>query len=405
MSLSHLHSLNGVGQRPELELADILKRYLPEYRKSHGISFWQEKALYAIQVCRTSICGGHIEICDKCSYEHPVYNSCHNRHCPKCQGISRRRWVAARLGELLPVPYYHVVFTLPHRLNNLALYNKRLVYDLFYRAAAYTLVKFGNDAKYLGAQLGFMGVLHTWGKGLCYHIHWHFIIPGGGLTDEGQWVNLPYRDKYLFNTYAMSKVIRARFIKLLRKAYNNGELVIPDAETPLENPAMFEYFLNDIAGECWVNYTKRPFGGPEQVVKYIGRYTHRVALSNNRLLSIDGGKIRMQVRDYKKGGVSVPIELTATEFIRRFLMHILPKGFRKIRYGGFMAPAIRREKLKLALRILQPERPDVPGKELLPELDDTAIGKCPKCQRGNMRVIEIDRRNLRYHWLAWVDSS
>jgi len=204
MSICSLHTKKFTGSRPKYELADILKRYLPLYLKSHRISLWQNKILNAIQTCRTAECGGHIEVCDHCAYMQPAYNSCHNRHCPKCQGIARRKWVEERLQELLPVPYYHVVFTLPHRLNTLALYNKRLIYNLFYHAAAYTLLKFGKDPKYLGAQLGFTGVLHTWGKALCYHIHWHFIVPGGGLTEEGKWIPLPYSDNFLFPVKAMS---------------------------------------------------------------------------------------------------------------------------------------------------------------------------------------------------------
>jgi hypothetical protein len=408
MSLCIIHSSKATCKRPKLELADIFKRYLADYLKKHRISLWQKKVLYDIQVCRTAMCGGHIEVCDHCDYEQPAYNSCHNRHCPKCQGIARRRWVAARLQELLPVPYYHVVFTLPHRLNNIALYNKRLVYDMFYKSAAYTLLKFGRDPKWLGAQLGLIGVLHTWGKGLCYHIHWHFIIPGGGLTDDGQWQELPYDDKFLFPPKAMSKVVRARFIKLLRKAYNNGKINMPDSEEPLQSPAMFEYFLNDVASDKWVNYCKRPFGGRERVLKYIGRYTHRVAISNHRLINIKDGKIRFFVKNYKKGGATEPIALTADEFIRRFLMHILPRRFRKIRYAGFLAPAIRDEKLRLAKQSLQDshckarsEAINIHGVDLL--LDP--IEKCPRCHIGRMRSINIDQHTMRTNWMAYINSS
>ena len=376
------HTVKSGRQKTGFELADILRRYLPGYLKTHNISLWQRKILYDIQICRTAACGAHLEVCDHCSYEQPAYDSCHNRHCPKCQGITRRRWVSARLEELLPVPYYHVVFTLPHRLNDIALYNKRLLYNLFYYAAAYTLLKFGKDPKYLGAQLGFIAVLHTWGKGLCYHIHWHFIVPGGGLTEDGQWVNLPYSDKYLFPVTAMSEVIRARFIKLFRKAYEQGELIIPDSREDLSNPVMFEYFLNDLASDKWVNYAKRPFGSPEQVVKYIGRYTHRVALTNNRLLDMEGGKIRFLVKDYKNGGKTEEMTLSADEFIRRFLLHALPKRFRKIRYGGFLASAVREANLELARRSL-------PVEDILVEQthdwqgDD--VEKCPQCHIGKMR--------------------
>ncbi len=376
------HTVKSGRQKTGFELADILRRYLPGYLKTHNISLWQRKILYDIQICRTAACGAHLEVCDHCSYEQPAYDSCHNRHCPKCQGITRRRWVSARLEELLPVPYYHVVFTLPHRLNDIALYNKRLLYNLFYYAAAYTLLKFGKDPKYLGAQLGFIAVLHTWGKGLCYHIHWHFIVPGGGLTEDGQWVNLPYSDKYLFPVTAMSEVIRARFIKLFRKAYEQGELIIPDSREDLSNPVMFEYFLNDLASDKWVNYAKRPFGSPEQVVKYIGRYTHRVALTNNRLLDMEGGKIRFLVKDYKNGGKTEEMTLSADEFIRRFLLHALPKRFRKIRYGGFLASAVREANLELARRSLQVEDILV---EQTHDWQGDDVEKCPQCHIGKMR--------------------
>ena len=396
------HSVKSGRQKTGFELADILRRYLPGYLKTHNISLWQRKTLYDIQICRTAACGAHLEVCDHCSYEQPAYDSCHNRHCPKCQGIARRRWVSARLEELLPVPYYHVVFTLPHRLNDIALYNKHLLYNLFYSAAAYTLLKFGKDPKYLGAQLGFIAVLHTWGKGLCYHIHWHFIVPGGGLSKDGQWRDLPYSDKYLFPVTAMSQVIRARFIKLFRKAHGQGELTLPDSREELNSPVMFEHFLNDLASDKWVNYAKRPFGSPEQVVKYIGRYTHRVALTNNRLLDMEDGKIRFLVKDYKNGGKTAEMTLSADEFIRRFLLHVLPKRFRKIRYGGFLASAVRETNLELARRSL-------PAQDIVVEPthdwqgDD--VEKCPQCHIGTMRNPAIVDRLLEDDSTVYLDTS
>ncbi|MCG8603523.1 IS91 family transposase [bacterium] len=390
MGDSRIHSEN---QRPAMELADILKRYLPSYLKRHNVSTWQRKILFDIQICRTAACGGHIEACDHCDYRQPAYNSCHNRHCPKCQGIARRRWVSARLKEIFPVPYYHVVFTLPHRLNNLALYNKHLIYHLFYRAASYTLLKFGKDPRYVGGQIGFIGVLHTWGKGMCHHIHWHFIVPGCGLTDDGDLIVSPNRDKFLFPVIAMSKVVRGRFIKLLKKSYYQQELTIPDCEQALTSPVMFEYFLNDLASDEWVCYAKRPFGGPEQVVKYIGRYTHRVALSNKRLINIDGGRIRFQVKDYKDGGKMEEMTLEADEFIRRFLLHVLPKRFRKIRYGGFLAQAVREEKLQLARQSLDYETKQQFQTAITTALDEwtTDLAEtCPNCDVGTLRTLEIN---------------
>ncbi|MDW7679438.1 MAG: IS91 family transposase [bacterium] len=408
MSLCLAHTSRSVGNRPKYELADILKRYLPRFRKTHRISRWQEKILYDIQICRTVSCGAHIEICTHCEYRQPAYNSCHNRHCPKCQGIARRKWVESRLKELLPVPYYHIVFTLPHRLNDLALYNKELIYNLFYQAAAYTLLKFGKDPKYLGAQLGFIGVLHTWGKGLCYHVHWHFIVPGGGLTESGQWINLPCSDKFIFPSLAMSKVIKARFIKQLRKLYNKKQLNIPDNCEYLNSPVMFEYFLNDLASDQWINYAKKPFGGPEQAVKYIGRYTHRVAIANNRLLDINSGKISFEVKNYKKGGIKEAVRLSADEFIRRFLLHILPKRFRKIRYGGFLARSVSDKKIEQARSQLVTEATESRINEI--ELvsngwDIKATDRCPKCQIGIMRAIDIDKNAKVRNWHAYIGCS
>ncbi|MFZ5517400.1 MAG: IS91 family transposase [Candidatus Zhuqueibacterota bacterium] len=407
MSSCRAHSSKTVGNRPKYELADILRKYLPLYKTKHRLSRWQKKILYDIQVCRTADCGAHLEVCDVCHYQQPAYNSCHNRHCPKCQGIVRRQWVAARLKELLPVPYYHVVFTLPHRLNTLALYNKRLIYNLFYHAAAYALLKFGKDPKFLGGQLGFIGVLHTWGKGLCYHIHWHFIIPGGGITQDGDWKALPYHDKFLFPGTAMGKVIKARFIKLLRKAYLKGKITFPTGNESLQNVVMFEYFLNDIASDNWVSYAKSPFGGPKQVVKYVGCYTHKVALSNNRLIDISGGNIHFYVKNYKKGGSKESCNLSAEEFIRRFLLHILPKRFRKIRYGGFLAQAIREEKIEQIRQSLgikrENEHRDSADREVSKLKDDLFI-KCPKCQIGHMRSVE-DFKPIKQHiWSVYNNT-
>lgn len=395
-------SVKSERQEVRHELADILRRYLPNYLKTHNISLWQHKILYDIQICRTAACGAHLEVCDHCSYEQPAYDSCHNRHCPKCQGITRRRWVSARLEELLPVPYYHVVFTLPRRLNDIVLYNKRLLYNLFYSSAAYTLLKFGNDPKYLGAQLGFIAILHTWGKGLCQHIHWHFIVPGGGLTRDGQWVNLPYSDKFIFPVTAMSKVIRGRFIKLLRRVYEKGQITIPDSREDLTDPVMFEYFLNDLASDNWVNYAKRPFGGPEQVVKYIGRYTHRVALANNRILDIENGRILFLAKDYKQDGKTVQMTLSANEFIRRFLLHILPKRFRKIRYGGFLASAVREENLKLARCSLWVDNSIV---EETYDWESDNAEKCPQCHVGTMRTLPAVDHLLAGASTVYFDSS
>lgn len=393
MAISSSQSQTAHSNRPTYELAQILRQYLPQYLRSHRISPWQRKILHQIQVCRTAYLGGHLEVCDHCAYEEPAYNSCHNRHCPKCLGIARARWVSARMEELLPVPYYHLVFTLPHRLNTLALYNKTLLYNLFYEAVSYTLLRFGRDAKHLGAQIGFIAVLHTWGKGLCTHIHWHVILPGGGLTDDSQWRALPHHDKFVFPVHAMSRVVRARFIKLLRNAYDRGELEIPQAYDELRNEVMFEYFLNDLAADKWVCYAKPPFGGPEQVLKYLGRYTHRVALSNHRILGIAQGRIRLNTKNYRQGGRLEITELSAEEFIHRFLDHTLPKRFRKIRYGGFLVCTVRQAKLAQARQALGVAKPALEPAGTEPESLEVSLSeekhRCPKCGFGVMQAVAL----------------
>lgn len=389
---------SNTSQRPRYEIADILRRYLPQYLKSHRISAWQHKILYDLQACRTAALGGHIAKCDRCAYQEPAFNSCHNRHCPKCLGMARSRWVKARLQELLPVPYYHLVFTLPHRLNTLAQYNKKLLYDMFYAAVAYTLLRFGRDPKHLGAEMGFIAVLHTWGKGLCTHIHWHVILVGGGLSDDGKWQPLPDHDKFAFPVFALSKVVRGRFLKLLRLAYERGKLVVPAAEAELASGQMFEYFLDDLAHDRWLTYVKRPFGGPEQMVKYVGRYTHRVALTNNRLLSIANGQIQLRGKDYRNNGRPEVITLSAEEFIRRFLNHTLPKRFRKIRYGGFLAANVREKKLEMARRALGIASSDegmTSGVTTAAEQDaDDSEHRCPQCRIGTLRPVAIPLPSL-----------
>ncbi len=387
---SHSSRSNDQNEKPKYEIADILRIYLPEYLKNHKLSPEQLQAVSDIMNCRTSILGYHKLKCDKCGYESIEYDSCRNRHCPKCQGTKRLQWVEDRLSELLPVPYYHSVFTMPHTLNIIALYNKRIIYDIFLQSCGITLKDFAQDPKYLGAKVGFVGILHTWGQQLWTHIHAHFIIPGGGISIDGKrWVNLPYNKNFIFPVKAMSGRMRKIFSEKLQKAYDNGELVFPDDLSHLKAPANFKRFLNKVAWDKWINYVKKPFSSPEKVVKYIGRYTHRVAISNHRIVDITNGKVTFWYKEYKDGNVTSKIMIVkAEEFIRRFLLHILPKGFKKIRYFGFMSNGLRRKCIQLAKELLQVITTEVTESISAFHSILEKLFKCPNCSIGMLQLTE-----------------
>lgn len=392
---SHLHEYDCEKAKSDrstdrYEVADILQLYLPEYLKNHKLSPEQLKAVNDIKNCRTSVLGYHKLKCCECDYESIEYNSCRNRHCPKCQGTKRLQWVEERLAELLPVCYYHSVFTMPHTLNVIALYNKKIIYDIFLQSCGITLKDFAKDTKYLGAKIGFVGILHTWGQQLWSHIHAHFIIPGGGISEDGKsWKHLPYNNKFLFPVKAMSRRMRNIFSLKLQSAYDNGELFFPDDLSHLKDPKNFERFLNNIAWDKWINYVKKPFSSPEKVVKYIGRYTHRVAISNHRIVDIKNGNVTFKYKEYKDGNVTPKImTMKAEEFIRRFLLHILPKGFKKIRYFGFMCNGLRSKCIQLAKELLN---------VIVTETDESIsafhsilekLFTCPNCNSGTLELSE-----------------
>jgi hypothetical protein len=384
-------------KRPKYELADIFSRYWSKYKETHKTSPEQNKVVTAIQRCRTSKLGGHIEVCTnkECDYTTHAYNSCRNRNCPKCQGPKQLEWVRQRLLELLPIPYFHHVFTLPHILNPLALCNKEIIYDLFFKSCSYTLKAFSRDPKFLNAQLGFIGIIHTWGQQLPYHIHIHFIITGGGIAyDNSRFIRLPYQEKFMFPSEAMSRMIRGRFEKLLQKAYDEGKLRFPGELAEIKSPDAFKRFRKKVGQQAWYNYTKEPFAGPEQVVKYISRYTHRVAISNHRLLGIDKGQVTFRYKDYQdkdKHGIPKTKELTlsAESFIQRFLWHIVPSGFKKIRHYGFLSPGCRKEKLPFARSLLEVLSEHtilcIKGvKEWLDQFGPFLDRICPKCKTGTL---------------------
>jgi hypothetical protein len=318
-------------------VADVFRLYGHEYRCSHGMTQKQHSVMSAIENCRTSTYGYHIDQCNACGHVEYEFNSCRDRHCPKCQAVSRKKWVESRLEDILPVAYYHVVFTLPHLLHPLISYNRALIYDLLFSRAAQTLLTFGRDPKWLGGEIGFYGVLHTWGQKLWKHPHIHFIVPGGALTGDGCWVEPRYPNKFLFPIRALSQVFRGKFVGGVKNAYYGGDMRIPE-DLGIVNADQFEKWIDKLVSRNWVVYCKPPFSDAEQVVRYIGRYTHRVAISNTRIIEVANGKVQFWYKDYRAGCKAwKTMWLTAPEFIRRFLDHVLPVGFHKIRHYGFLA--------------------------------------------------------------------
>ncbi|MEA3359248.1 MAG: IS91 family transposase [Thermodesulfobacteriota bacterium] len=365
-----------------LEVADIFRQYGPEFRANHSLSKKQHSVMFDIERCRTAELGYHVDVCSECGYTEHAYNSCHNRHCPKCQGITQHKWVKARLNDILPIPYYHAVFTLPHKIFPISLYNKVIFCELLFECAAQTLLQFGKDPRHLGALIGFYGILHTWGGKLWQHLHLHFIVTDGGLDEKGKWVEPKYKGKFLFPVCALSQVFRGKFIEGLKSAYYKGKLMFPDEFSHLKEPQLFEAWIDELIARDWVVFTKPPFLSPEEVVKYIGRYTHRVAISNNRLISIKDGQVRFRYKNYKKKGFKgyswEEMTLPAEEFIRRFLMHILPEGFHRIRHFGFLANGRCKTAVKKIREMLAP-REHKPS-----DLKDFAGIPCPVCKKGIM---------------------
>ena len=375
-------------------LRAILDTYLADYLATHALSSYQKLVVTAIRLCRTKALGGHVYRCTDCGYRQYEYDSCRNRHCPRCQVYQKVKWVSARLSELLAIPYYHTVFTMPHSLNTLALYNKALLYDMFFKATSGALNAFAQDPRFLGAKPGFIGILHTWGQALNQHIHLHYIITGGGLSSDGRrWVNLPYRKKFLFPAKAVSMRVRREFAKLLWKAYREDKLVFPDEMAYLAEPSCFDRFLKKIAWENWLCYMKEPFGSPEVVVKYIGRYTHRVAISDSRINSISDGRINFDYKKYQNG-IVYPGKMTldAEEFIRRFLLHVIPSGFKRIRHYGFLAAGERTKALAAARSLLEAAAQKLADAQSAFDAwftDSDNRLSCPQCQRGLLQVCEI----------------
>lgn len=376
-----------------VEIADIVRRYGDAYIEhlGRGLPYRYLRVLIDIARCRTSAMGGHIVGCTNCEFLRCAYNSCRNRHCPKCLGSARWRWTAAREAEFLAVPYFHIVFTLPHQLAPLALANQCVVYNLLFKAAAQTLSEVAADPQHLGAKIGFLAVLHTWGQKLNHHPHVHCVVPGGGLSPDGtRWIAASH--KYFLPRKALSIVYRAKFLDLLYRAYAAGDIDCRGKLSPLSNPVAFKRHLASSKRHNWVVYTKRPFGGPVQVVRYLARYTHRVAISNSRILSLDDGRVSFLYKDYADGNVTKIATLSALVFIRRFLMHVLPPGFQRIRYYGFFANRNRKRNLELCRRLIAAEPGSVatlpqPTPDASDDADPTPPGCCPACRVGRLTVL------------------
>jgi len=380
-------------ERPALEIADILRRHGAAYVRTHEgrLGRVEKRVMSAITACRTAALGGHVEACDDCGATRIAYNSCRNRHCPKCQGSARATWLAARQAELLPVPYFHIVFTLPQPVATIAFQNKRLVYAILFRAAAEAMTRLAANPRRLGAGIGGLAVLHTWGQALTHHPHLHCVVPGGGLAPDGtRWI--ASRPDFFLAVKPLSRLFRRLFLERLAAALAAGDLGFFGELAPLADPAAFAERLTAMRRIDWVVYAKKPFGGPAQVLAYLGRYTHRVAIANSRLVALDETHVAFAWKDYHDGGATKVMRLQAGEFIRRFLLHVLPDGFHRIRYFGFMANAHRAAKLALCRSLSGGSGADTASQSAAPSASSpagsitVAIPACPHCG-GVMHIV------------------
>jgi hypothetical protein len=379
--------------RDGLEVADVFRRFGRPFRDQHGmsLSFARRRAMLDIERCRTAALGGHVERCGDCGHQRIAYNSCRNRNCPKCQGLARAQWLADRRAELLDVPYFHVVFTVPEPVATIAFQNQTVVYDILFRAASETLRRIAADPEHLGAEIGLLAVLHTWGQNLLQHPHLHCLVPGGGIAPDGQsWIAC--RSGFFLPVTVLSRMFRGLFLQYLERASAAGELRFFSEHRHLHEPAAFRRYLAPTRDTEWVVYAKRPFAGPAQVLDYVGRYTHRVAISNNRLVSIAGDGVSFRWRDYRDGSRQKTMTLHGGEFIRRFLIHVLPDGFHRIRYFGFLGNSHRARKLALCRDLLRmaPAKlaePHPDYRDRYEALTGMSLRQCPHCLIGTMVVI------------------
>jgi predicted Zn-ribbon and HTH transcriptional regulator len=382
-------------QRNGLEVADIFREYGPAYQRAHNLPLVQLKAMSAITACRTKALGGHLQECDTCGAEVPAYNSCRNRNCPKCQWLAKEKWLVNRKKELLPVSYFHVVLTIPDLLNLLIRYNEKLIYDIVFKAGSETLLTLGQDRKHLGADMGFIAILHTWGSNLIDHPHLHCVVPCGGLSEDAmEWLwprKSKKRKKFFVHVNVISDLFKKKFLHYLNLANQKGELKLDGQVAYLQHPGEFDKLKIRLYGKTWVTFCKQPFGGPEQVLEYLSRYTHRVAISNHRLIKVENCRVYFKWKNYRKGGKLEETSLEVFEFIRRFLLHVLPNGYFKIRYYGILASR-NRHKLRTAQEILGiavPEHEQLHESEKSFEdwfFESTGIkpGICPYCKKGRL---------------------
>ncbi len=380
--------------RPQLEVADVIRAHGQEFLETVGASttLAQRRVLRDLADCRTAALGGHVEKCSECEHLKIAYSSCGNRHCTKCQASARAKWFEAREEDLLPVEYFHVVFTLPQEIAALALQNKRVVYKALFNASAKTLLQIAADPKHLGAKIGFLSVLHTWGQKLLHHPHVHCVVPGGGLSPDGsRWISCPRG--FFLPVRVLSPVFRGKFLEQLRQAKGRGDLVFHGKLEHLNDPDTFRSYLAAAHKSNWVVYSKPPFGGPAQVLKYLARYTHRVAISNRRIVSLEDGKVSFSWKDYANGNRRRVMTLDAGEFLRRFLLHVLPGGFVRIRHYGLLANCVKRTKLEHCRELLavnsDPASTDRDSGELEDAADTEKRGvRCPACKKGHMRIVQ-----------------
>ena len=381
--------------RPALEVADIFRGHGAAWRKANAghVSLGQLKVMSAIESCRTAALGGHVARCEKCAHTIIAYNSCRNRHCPKCQGAAAREWLAEREAELLPVSYYHVVFTLPAAIADIAYQNKAVIYDLLFKASAETLITIAADTEHLGARIGVLSILHTWGSALTHHPHVHMIVPAGGISLDGnKWVAC--RSGFFLPVRVLSRLFRRLFLEKLVAAHQARELQFFNWHAALANPQDFATFLAPLRNSEWVVYSKRPFGGPKQVLRYLARYTHRVAISNRRLIAFDNKGVTFKWKDYRIEGRDryKTMTLATDEFIRRFLIHVLPGGFHRIRYYGLFANGSRADNIAQARKLLAVPTPKIKADQAANATEPTALSHpCPYCG-GRMIIIETFER-------------
>jgi hypothetical protein len=391
--------------RPVLEVADIFRAQGPAWRAANRghASLDQLKVMSAIERCRTAALGGHVARCDNaaCGHTHIAYSSCRNRHCPKCQAAASRRWLADREAELLPVPYFHVVYTLPSKLRDIAYQNKRVVYDLLMKAAAETTLAIAANPRRLGAKIGITAVLHTWGSTLTHHPHVHMIVPGGGLSlDRSRWV--ASRSNFLVHVNLLARLFSGKMLAMLTAAHDAGQLKFFNAHAGLADKAAFKRFIAPLRRTRWVVYCKAPFAGPKQVLRYLSRYTHRVAISNRRLIAADAAGVAFRWKDYRIEGPDrwKTMQLHPHEFIRRFLMHVLPRGFHRIRHYGLFANANRADNIATARALLGADPPAANPKQqpdVTPDAPRALRSPCPRCG-ARMIVIEVFARGCEPRW-------